>query len=197
MGVGGWRLAGGGGWQQLADGGSWRMAVVSPWGLSFRAVLSKKRKKSGCLRTALPLGARPWMSWAGAVEVCKVSLVVGPLHYMRVRLASHACGRTGWHGCAFVLFAHVRLPWGHWNAGVARRAWLLLVRVGAPIWSSSNAHGLQCLLSTHSAISPPTISAINVFHSMVPPTPYSLPFVLRRIPTGSYWLSPTIQPAAC
>ena len=38
---GGWRLAAvGGGWR-LAVGG-WRLAVGGPWGLSFRAFLTKK-----------------------------------------------------------------------------------------------------------------------------------------------------------
>ena len=59
--AGGWRrlVAGGwwrlvvGGWWRLAVDGSWRLAVGGPLGLSLRAVLSKKKKKSRSLRTPL------------------------------------------------------------------------------------------------------------------------------------------------
>ena len=39
--VGGLRF--GGGWQRLAVGVGWRLAVGCPWGLSLRAVLTKKK----------------------------------------------------------------------------------------------------------------------------------------------------------
>ena len=62
--VGSWRLAVGGGSRLVAVGGGWRLAVGGPWGLSLRAVLSKK--KIGFLRTALPFTRRwlplPWSS---------------------------------------------------------------------------------------------------------------------------------------
>ena len=58
--VGGWRLVASGwwrlvvgGWWRLVVDGSWRLAVGGPLGRSLRAVLSKKKKKSGPLRTAL------------------------------------------------------------------------------------------------------------------------------------------------
>ena len=41
---GGWRLAVGGSWERLVVGNSRRLAVGGPWGLSFRAVLSKRKK---------------------------------------------------------------------------------------------------------------------------------------------------------
>ena len=67
--VGSWRLVAAGGWRRLVAGswwrlvvggwwrlavdGSWRLAVGGPLGLSLRAVLSKKKKKSRSLRTPL------------------------------------------------------------------------------------------------------------------------------------------------
>ena len=51
--VGSWRLVAAGGWRRLAVDGSWRLAVGGPLGRFLRAVLSKKKKKSGPLRTPL------------------------------------------------------------------------------------------------------------------------------------------------
>ena len=51
--AGGWRRLVVGGWWRLAVDGSWRLAVGGPLGLSLRAVLSKKKKKSRPLRTPL------------------------------------------------------------------------------------------------------------------------------------------------
>ena len=61
-----WRLAAvGGGWWRLAVDGSWRLAVGGPLGPSLWAVLSKKKKKSGPLRTALRRAAWSigWCRW--------------------------------------------------------------------------------------------------------------------------------------
>ena len=46
-------------------------------------------------------------------------------------------------------------------------------------------HGLHDPPSNHSAISPPTIGTIHVFPGVFHPTPYSLPLVLRCVPTAS------------
>ena len=51
--AGGWWRLVVGGWWRLAVDGSWRLAVGGPLGLSLRAVLSKKKKKSRSLRTPL------------------------------------------------------------------------------------------------------------------------------------------------
>ena len=74
--AGGWRqlVAGGwwrlvvGGWWRLAVDGSWRLAVGGPLGLSLRAVLSKKKKKSRSLRT--PLGPK----WIFSVVITHYTL---------------------------------------------------------------------------------------------------------------------------
>ena len=50
-----WRLAPVGGWRLVAVGGWWELAAGGPLGRSLRAVLNKKKKKSGSLRTALTM----------------------------------------------------------------------------------------------------------------------------------------------
>ena len=67
--VGGWRLVGLGGWRLVGVGSGWRLAFGGPWVLSLTAVLSKKKKGSGCLRRALrpvtrATGGRILYPWA-------------------------------------------------------------------------------------------------------------------------------------
>ena len=66
--VGGWRLVAGG-WWRLAVDGSWRLAVGGPLGLSLRAVLSKKKKKSRPLRTPL---VEMVLCYLGSNRRCKI-----------------------------------------------------------------------------------------------------------------------------